>query len=241
MSLRTVEQRLLDLGFTSNEVKVYLALVDNKTLKAGRIAELAKLNRSSCYMTLQRLMAKGFASCAVINKVKWFQAANPKRVLEDMKEQQESLRLIMPELQARYRTFPEEGNIKLFKGKKGIQTMLLDVLDNAKILRAMGSERELIDSFPYFLPRYIQEKVKRGIKTKLLVPRWKKAGQMKGKYTSVRFLPKHINAPVSFSVYADRVLIMMLTTEPEGVMIQNQDAAKSYIQLFDFMWAHAEK
>ena len=62
-----------------------------------------------------------------------------------------------------------------------------------------------------------------------------------GAQTEVRFFPMHIESPVNFSVYSDRVLLMVLGDEPEGVMIENAQVAKAYKQIFDFMWENAKK
>jgi sugar-specific transcriptional regulator TrmB len=43
------------LGFSPNEIKVYLVLNEHSSLKAGKIAKLAKIDRSSCYNSIKHL------------------------------------------------------------------------------------------------------------------------------------------------------------------------------------------
>ena len=76
----SVENVLENLGFSPNEIKVYLALNDHGSSKAGKIAKIAKIDRSSCYNSLKNLIEKGLASYVCIGKVKWFQATGPKRL-----------------------------------------------------------------------------------------------------------------------------------------------------------------
>src|SRR3989338_4557201 len=109
MTKERIVKTLEKLGFSPNEIKVYLTLNDYGSLKAGRIAKLAKIDRSSCYNTLKLLLEKGLASYVLIGKVKWFQATGPKRLLEYIKEQEEDVLGILPELQERHSSSKSEG------------------------------------------------------------------------------------------------------------------------------------
>src|SRR3989338_2189946 len=98
-----IEKALERVGLSQNEIKVYLTLNDHGSLKAGRIAKLAKMDRSSAYNALQMLLDKGLASYVLIGKVKWFQGSGPERILGYLKAQEEGLRAILPELQERHK------------------------------------------------------------------------------------------------------------------------------------------
>ena len=51
---------LLEIGFTSNEAKVYLTLLQNRYLNGYEISKLSKVSRSLVYNVIDRLVAKGF-------------------------------------------------------------------------------------------------------------------------------------------------------------------------------------
>src|SRR3990167_6623018 len=125
--MANIEKTLENLGFSGNEIKVYLTLNDHGSMKAGRIAKLAKIDRSSCYNTLKLLLEKGLASYVLIGKVKWFQATGPKRLLEYIKEQEEDVLGILPELQERHSSSKIEGQVRLFKSIKGVKAIFLDI------------------------------------------------------------------------------------------------------------------
>src|SRR3989338_7870083 len=97
-----IEKALERIGLSQNEIKVYLTLNDHGSMKAGRIAKLAKMDRSSAYNAIQMLLEKGLASYVLIGKIKWFQAAGPKRILDYVKEQEDDIQSILPELQERH-------------------------------------------------------------------------------------------------------------------------------------------
>ena len=51
---------LLEIGFTLNEAKVYLTLLQNRYLNGYEISKLSKVSRSLVYNVIDRLVAKGF-------------------------------------------------------------------------------------------------------------------------------------------------------------------------------------
>ena len=118
-----VTKVLEKLGFSPNEIKVYLVLNEHSSLKAGKISKLAKIDRSSCYNSLKLLLEKGLASYVNIGKVKWFQTTGPKRLLEFVKEQEEDIKSILPSLEEIHRINKIEGQVRLFKGIKGIKSI----------------------------------------------------------------------------------------------------------------------
>jgi len=54
-----IESTLEKIGFSPNEIKVYLTLNKNGSTKAGKIAKIAKIDRSSAYNSLKILQEKG--------------------------------------------------------------------------------------------------------------------------------------------------------------------------------------
>lgn len=135
-----VEKVLENLGFSPNEIKVYLALNDHGSTKAGKISKIAKIDRSSCYNALKSLGEKGLVSYVLIGKIKWFQATGPKRLLDYLKEQEEDVKVVLPELHARHKAAKIEGQVRLFKGLKGVKTIFLDIARTGQDNFVFGSE-----------------------------------------------------------------------------------------------------
>src|SRR3989339_596831 len=106
-----IESTLEKIGFSPNEIKVYLTLNKNGSTKAGKIAKIAKIDRSSAYNSLKILQEKGLVSYVNIGKVKWFQVTGPRRILEYLQEQEEDVKEILPQLQEMHE-MKKENKIK---------------------------------------------------------------------------------------------------------------------------------
>jgi sugar-specific transcriptional regulator TrmB len=235
-----VEKILERTGLLSpNEIKVYIVLNDNGSMKAGRIAKLAKIDRSSAYNAIKLLIEKGLASYVIIGKIKWFQAASPDRILAYVKAQEDDLKQIIPELNQRHKAHKEEGQVRLFKGIRGIKTIFLDIASTNKDNYVFGSEGQFSERMPDFARQFDLLKKESKIHTNLILRKGRK--EVDSKTSTYRYLDKVDESPAVTNIYGDKIAIIIWTDEPEGIIIENAAAAKAYKAYFDVMWNSAKK
>ncbi|MFH0977690.1 MAG: helix-turn-helix domain-containing protein [Candidatus Woesearchaeota archaeon] len=232
-----IQKVLEKMGFSQNEIKVYLTLNDNGSTKAGKIARLAKIDRSSCYNALTFLIDKGLVSYVLIGKIKWFQATHPKRIVEYLREQEEEVQTILPELEERHKRARIEGQVRLFKGIKGVKSIFLDIIRTGKNNYVFGSEGQFSTRIPEFAMQFDRLKKESRIKTKLIL---RKGREEIDKGTSeYRVLDNISESPAVTNIYGNKIAIIIWTDEPEGIIIENAAAAKAYKSYFDFMWRNS--
>lgn len=229
-----VEKVLEKLGFSQNEIKVYLVLNDHGSTKAGRIAKLAKIDRSSAYNAIKMLLEKGLASYVMIGEVKWFQATGPKRLLEYVREQEEDVKNIVGILDDRHKSGKIEGQVRLFKGIKGIRSIFMDIVRTGKDNYFFGSEGQFSERMPEFALQFLRMKKEKGFKTYGICRKDRKeVDVIKGNH---RYLPNISESPAVTNIYGDKIAIIIWTDEPEGIIIENAAAAQAYKSYFDVMW-----
>jgi len=233
------EKVLEKLRFSPNEIKIYLALNDHGSNKAGRIAKIAKIDRSSCYNTLKSLIEKGLVSYVHIGKVRWFQVTGPKRLLEYLKEQEEDVKAILPELSSRHKASKIKGQVRMFKGLKGIKSIFMDMIRTGNNNYAFGSEGQFSERMPEFAIQFDRLKKENSIQSKMLIRKGREE-IIGSKRTDYKYLPKIAESPAVTNIYGDKIAIIIWTDEPEGIIIENEAAAKAYKSYFDFMWKHAK-
>jgi len=181
-----IEKTLEKIGLSQNEIKVYLTLNDQGSAKAGKISKLAKIDRSSAYNSIKLLQEKGFVSYVLIGKIKWFQATGPQRILEYLKEQQEDVQAIIPELQERHKRKKIEGQVRMFKGVKGVKSVFLDIIRTGKDNYVFGSEGQFSEVMPEFAYQFDRMKKEKGIKTQLILRKGRKElDKTTSKYNSI--------------------------------------------------------
>lgn len=237
--MANIEKTLEKIGMSGNEIKVYLVLNDHGSTKAGKISKLAKIDRSSAYNAIKLLQEKGFVSYVMIGKIKWFQAVGPKRILEYLKEQQEEVQSILPELHERHKRKKIDGQVRMFKGVKGVRTVFLDIIRTGKDNFVFGSEGQLSDRMPEFAYQFDRMKKEKGMKTQLILRKGRK--ELDNKTSTYRYLDNISESQAVTNICGDKVTIIIWTDEPEAIVIENAAAAKAYKSYFDFMWKNAKK
>lgn len=233
------ETALENIGLSPNEIKVYLALNDYGAKTAGRVAKIAKIDRSSCYNSLRQLQEKGLVSYVIIANVKVFNATGPKRLVGYIRELEEGINMIIPELHTRHKAAKVEGQVRLFKGIKGIKSIFLDMVRVGKDNFVFGSEGQFSERMPEFAKQFDRMKREKGMETRMIIKRGKK--ELDYTTTDYRYLEQVKSSPAVTNIYGDRVCILIWTDEPEGVIIENAAVAKAYKSYFDFMWKYSRK
>lgn len=239
MKTKKPQEVLENLGFSPNEIKIYLTLNDNGSKKAGTISKLAKIDRSSCYNGLKNLLQKGLVSYVLIGQVKWFQATGPKSLLSYIKEQEQDIKEILPELEQRHKISKVEGQVRLFKGIKGVKSVFYDIIKKGEDNFAFGSEGQFSKRIPEFAAQFIRLKKENNIKTKMVVRKGRK--EKNDRLSEHRYLDYTIESPAVTNIYGDSIAIIIWTDEPEAIIIENEAAAKAYKSYFEILWQQSEK
>jgi HTH-type transcriptional regulator, sugar sensing transcriptional regulator len=238
--MEKIEKVLENLGFSPNEIKVYLTLNDHGSSKAGKVSKIAKIDRSSCYNSLKSLQEKGLVSYVLIGPIKWFQATGPKRLMDYIKEQEEDLKEILPELNARHKASKIKGQVRLFKGVKGVRSIFQDIIRGAKKENLVfGSESQLEEKMPTYQKQFVRQLKENNILVREIVREDRSTKTSNPKQT--RYISKSIESPVVTNIYGDKIALVIWTDEPEGIIIENEAAAKAYRGYFKFMWENAKK
>src|SRR3989338_7234757 len=91
---------LLRAGLSEREVRVYTALLKDGELGASSLARKTGLIRTNAYDVLNGLLRKGVVSYLIRNGKKYFRAAEPEKVLDFIRTQQQDLHEVEEEVHA---------------------------------------------------------------------------------------------------------------------------------------------
>lgn len=231
-----IQGTLERIGLTPAQVAVYLYLIHNGSSKAGKIAKGTSLQRSSVYLALTSLGTRGLVGYAQVDKAKVYQATSPDRILEHIKEQEESVRAILPLLRQQHRAMKKEGQVRMFKGIKGVQAVFKDILRSGKDNQVWGDEGNFGRRMPDFAQRFLYEQQQKGIHISFITRR-RDVSHAKG--TTYRFVDQQTTSNIAVNIYGTKVAIIIWTDEPEAIIIENAEAALAFGSYFRFMWNHA--
>ncbi len=251
MDSRTLER----IGLTPGEIKAYLALLRLGTSAAGAIAKRSGVSRSKIYMILDKLEKKGLSSHLDRRGVRYFQAVEPGKIRDYLRDRREELEGIekefnafLPKLQAYHRQQEEVQNVSIYQGLKGLRVahehmyLKLGRGDRYCVIGAPGSEvwAEL-DRF------WVLDHRKRAaagigcdilfnadVDPKILEHR---NGQP---LCEARYMPIGMVTPAEIEVYKDTTLIITITAEPISIEIVSREIADSFRAYFGQFWKRAK-
>lgn len=246
------EAMLKQLGLSDKEAKVYLAGLVLGPSPVVKISEKSGINRPTTYVQIESLMKLGLMSSYMKGKKQYFAVEPPERLQEltrikeqEVKEQSERLREILPELRVIFDTAEEQPKVRFFEGKEGIMAMAAD------IFKTKGKEILTITSDDLVSKTFSQEerekfeqlRARRKIRTRALYTR--KEGPFSAPPPSTvtdQFIPYN-KFPITagIDIYDNKLAAYTLKGKLVGAIIESQEIANTLRSIFELAWENADK
>jgi sugar-specific transcriptional regulator TrmB len=239
------------LGFTKKETIIYLALLELDSATPSELSKKTNINRTSCYDILEILMKKG-----LIGKYKkrgkiYFQAGDPKHLVEylerereefdkKIKEQQKAIQEILPELSSLLHPKKTKPKITFFEGEKGMREAYEDTLNSQEIILAYANVETMHEGLPQFFPEYYKRRANAGIPIRAIIPNNplsnERAKHNKQELRETRIIqdPSLTFSP-EMNIYEDKVLIASWK-EKMVVLIKSKEFAHLQKIIYQLLW-----
>ena len=244
---------LREIGLTDGEIRVYVGLLELGSSATGAITQKSKISGSKVYEVLDRLKDKGLVSETTLNGVKYFEAADPTRIIDYLEEKEKTIqsekelaRKIVPELLLKWKS-AKKSDVKIYLGFEGLKTANEDIIATLK----RGEEwlsmglTEQPQAWESHFNRRQEFRAQKGIIQKHLLNEKYTSLHTKRKmlpHTEFRFLPKELEMPTSTEIYRNKVIIMVMTPEnPMAILIESEEVAASFRKYFYIMWNSSRK
>ena len=238
----TKEQALKEIGLSEKEIKVYLASLKLGQDTANEIAKKSSLNRVTTYDVLKALIEKGFASYVIKAGVKYFEAVDPSKFIDNLKEKQEKVKSILPELESMKASLVKKPEIETFEGLEGLKTIFSDILKESKETLFIGDPK-MLDRLEFYFPHFIMQKRKQKIFSKVITTDVAFMRDYKKKAPKKALDMRFINQKIDMTkvLYGEKVAFLTFKEDMSiGVLIDNKEIAETEKMLFDLLWSKAK-
>ncbi|MBR9675852.1 hypothetical protein GOV05_02480 [Candidatus Woesearchaeota archaeon] len=233
-----MKETLKNLGFTDNEAKIYLTLLNLGPSPAGKITEKSGIHRRSVYDAIDRLTEKGAVGYMKTNNVKVYEATNPQVLLDIATKTRDDITEVLPQLEGLFNQTKEKKETLFFRGKNGVRNIFVDQINEGEEVLIIGASKNAYEVLKYYLPHYERERTKKKIKVRLLID--KAEEKLKVPLSQVKYLPDEFSGPTATNIYADKVALIIWIENPYAILIKDKDVADSYKKHFEFMWKNAK-
>lgn len=172
--MKSIADILRSIGFTENEVVIYLALAEGGTAPASEIAKITRLPRSTVQFTCQQLQRKGVISLVKRKNMFLFSLDDSRRLLtllelqkQSLVQKQEDVHRIITELENMRRPESALPSVRFHEGVEGIaagwQSILELVPDGGTICSYAHPLDTGTDPVSPLLSTFVKQRLKRNV------------------------------------------------------------------------------
>jgi len=234
-----VTEVLESIGLNKNEVSVYLDLIRVGKSSAGDISKRTKIHRSNTYDILEKLVKKGIVDEVVENERKVFYPIDPTDFLDYLKQKEEELRKIIPEMEKIQNKPKEERKVTISEGLNSAKNILLHLLDYGEPLAVYGMPKEVVDIAGGFIEELNRLRVGKKIPMRniLGVDSLKRVKELNSmEFTEARYLPTSYNSNISTHICGDKIVLIIWDMPISTIVIENKSVAETYRNYFEILW-----
>lgn len=239
--------QLMELGFSLNEAKVYIALVKLGSGTTSDITEESGVHRVNVYEIIDKLTNKGLVSSLKKGSKTVYSVGDPQNLVRFVQQKEELAKKLVPELQGLYSLKKHEEEVFYFNGPDGVITAYYMMLEEKSSpiygIGGSGLNRKFLR---HRHDRFDQDRIAQKVAVKALYYeslRKEKLNELKEgkKLWEIRFLPNSFQTPAMVDICGNVVLILIPTDTIRTIVIKNKQVAQAYKNYFEFMWQFAKK
>ncbi len=232
---------LAEMGLTRKEIDVYLTLLGLKSATVSELINKAKVSRQSVYEIVQKLTYKGLVNFVTTNGKKQYVAASPARLKDILREKQELLDGLLPELLAKYRENKEEMNVEVLVGNERLKSVTDNIIKVGKPLYVLSNDAKIFEVLQHYMPQFMQKRAKLGIKMHAIYSEKGREKKIEGELLEIHYVPEKYRLPISIAVYGAHSNVIVYSENPVALHIENREIAQSFMTYFNLMLGIAKK
>ncbi len=246
---RNMHQKELELiGLSPNEAKIYETLLRLGETNVTEITNKSGIHRRNVYDTLTRLIEKGLVFQVFQKKENLYQAVDPRKCLELLKEREKAFTKILPGLEYFQKHETQDEAAFIYRGLEGYKNYVRDLIRTCDDTYFLGAKFNWGTPGTESLLKQYNDAMKRAKKKQqtLFDPRVKELIPKKDyeKVRAYKFLPEKYETPGVMDVFGEYVVtfrsmdIGSFGEDGTIFVLKNQDLADSYRVWFRFIWDH---
>ncbi len=243
---------LEQIGLSRNEIKVYFALLEMDQASATPIIKKADIPSSKVYPILDKLIKKGLVTYVIKNNVKYFQASDPKNLIDFLndkekliEQQKQEIERLIPEIERRRKLAKEKQEATIYEGLDGVKAAFNNILNLLRkgeeyFVFTLGEELKRKDT-ARFLQNYHKKRKQKGIKIRLISPlKLKDFILKKHQHPGMVFRFTKQSLPTGIFLFKDRVMTVIWSDTPTAFIIHSKQNYEYYKKFFEEIWKIAK-
>ncbi len=239
--MTNTEKMLNKLGFSKNEITIYLALFDLGKCKAGELIDYTKLHRNLVYTALDEFVKRELVTKTEANGVATFVANDPNRLIEEIDQKRELAQQLAEEIKKKQEETPRE--VTIYEGLEGLKRATkrtLSAPEGETVYVFGAAPHSTLPDLSVRWRQYDKSRIQRGIHFKGLYGRTTAKDILDDKnllpLTEAKYMPQGIEVPMWFNVCGDISSIVAVDDSPLAFNIKSKTIADGLKKYFEYLW-----
>lgn len=242
-----LEQYLQNIGLDDKEAKFYLAGLQLGPATLQDLAKSSGLKRTTGYEIMDGLLSKSLFTVSQKGKRKVFIAQEPDNLLIFLKQKENILSQIMPELEALKNTSAKKPAIRIYDGINGIKQVYEDMIKKPGEIMVLAAPRTMIAKtiLDYLTSEWRPLRLKSGITMRRIninesgeVARDFTRDEFPNKSEVIKYLPAN-NYPFTVGIYIYRQKVAFVSfaeSEMTAIMVRSPEINATMKMIFEMYW-----
>ena len=240
-----MQKELEKIGFTQNEARVYVALLDLGESPTGPLIKKTGLHRNIVYESLDQLARKRLVRETVQKGKKCFAILDAEPLIHAAEAELETAKMIVEEV--RKKATVQAPRVMVYEGQDGWQTAYRRVFKHLHrgdqiVAFGAGADRWVNAMGDLFIPyeRFCREYK---IQYHMIAYEWQREeleAHQSNLLTKIRYLPEKIILPANTEIFPDRVFIQIYSDPVVLIEIVSKEVTEGYLQHFQSLWKVAK-
>jgi len=236
-------------GLSRYEAVIYTALVTHGPSHIANVSKYAGISRTAVYPPLKSILKRGLASESSFGKRKYYSAIPIENLRSMFEEKRNSLENVLIELGRSTSLSSNEAklDVTLYSGTQGIKAAGLVFMNETKekVWHSFENLSRVTDSVGFeFENFYIKERVKRGIRSKMVLSITEESSAIrkilredKNQLRETSIISPN-EYPFETTVVVTKGLILLVNPNQNqfALLIRNQFLANTFLNIHKFIW-----
>ena len=244
-----VASKLMSLGLSDKESRVYVALLPHRDIGTSKLIRMTGLHGQFVYNALAKLEERGLARHVVQNGRKKFSANTPNRLLSLIEEKRLAANALAKDLMGRY-AGEREQDVEIFQGDGAFVAQQFELLKrqpNDTTIDVIASETERYQTTienEGSWDEYLRTLKEKNIKTRYLgseVQRERLQVLEKTEPWTFKVLPGHATGLMNTDIWHDNITLNIFGDPILCITITGKQIADGYREFFETLWNLSSK
>ncbi len=228
------------IGFSDQEVDLYISLLSLGGAKASAVAKDTGTQRTAVYHTLKNMASKGYVHVYFKNNQKYFHAKKPHKLAALYSKKLDNLYAFLPQLQAIEKKSKTAVGLRFIQSldelKEFYTGILYEYADKEYNIIGSAGDWENLDT--EWFRQFRVDRARNNIRTKLLLTESSRgiSPEDGSLLRDVKFVPEKYVYKSIIDIFDDKVLIVSSELSALAVVIEVPVMRDVFMAMFDMLW-----